>query len=256
MQAQGGEGEEPVYYQIAVCDFIGALMSAYGVIAALYARERTGRGQLVETSLASNAMAAQAGEFIRYAGRPADPPGGPNLLGVSALYRAYECSDGWLFLAIRTEAQAAAFAKEAGAALRAGTRHNVDSLLRAPLQGELATALERFFSSRERKEVLESLLAAGVPCAPCLTIGGLFDDKHLQANDLWWETEHPVNGAVRQTGRIVKWKRHRMRLERPAPLLGQHSREILLEFGIGKERVEDLIARGVVVAQENTTPDP
>ena len=73
MRAQGGEGEEPVYYQIAICDFITPLMAAYGVVAALHARERTGRGQLVESCLANNAMAAQAGEFIRYQGRPPTP---------------------------------------------------------------------------------------------------------------------------------------------------------------------------------------
>ena len=120
MRAQGGEGEEPVYYQIAICDFITALMAAYGVIAALHVRERTGRGQLVESCLANNAMAAQAGEFIRHQGRPPDPPGGPDLLGLSALYRVYKCSDGWLFLAVRTADQATALAEATGGALAAG----------------------------------------------------------------------------------------------------------------------------------------
>jgi crotonobetainyl-CoA:carnitine CoA-transferase CaiB-like acyl-CoA transferase len=87
-----------------------------------------------------------------------------------------------------------------------------------------------------------------VPCAPCLTIADLFDDEHLKANDLWWEVEHPVYGPVRQTGRIVKWQRRSMRLERAAPVLGQHSRELLLEFGLEPSRVEELIAKGVVLA--------
>ncbi|MDI6856987.1 MAG: CoA transferase [Dehalococcoidia bacterium] len=256
MRAQGGEGEEPVYHQIAVCDFVGALVAAYGVAAALYARERTGRGQLIETSLAAAAMAAQAGEFIRYEGRPADPPGGPDLLGVSAVYRAYQCSDGWLFLAVSTEAQAEALGMQAGAALPAGTGHNARNLLDAPLHGEVAAGLERFFSMRCRQEAVKDLVAAGVPSAPCLAIGDLFDDGHLKANDLWWETEHPVNGPVRQTGRIVKWKRHRMRLERPAPLLGQHSREVLLAFGIDRGRIEDLISRRVVIAGADIAADP
>jgi formyl-CoA transferase len=74
----------------------------------------------------------------------------------------------------------------------------------------------------------------------------IFDDEHLKANDLWWEMEHPVNGPFRQTGRIVKWKRHSMRLERPAPLLGQHSREVLLELGVDPSRIEDLTQKGVI----------
>ena len=248
MRAQGGDGEEPVYYQIAICDFITALMTAYGVIAALCVREQTGRGQLVESSLANNAMAAQAGEFIRYQGRPPDPPGGPNLLGLSALYRSYRCSDGWLFLAVRTADQAAALVQATGGALVPRAGHGATSLLQAPLQGDVASALEAFFATRRRQEVVESLAERGIPCAPCLTIADLFDDEHLKANDLWWDMEHPVNGPVRQTGRIVKWRRHSMRLERPAPVIGQHSRQVLLEFGMEPSRVEDLIKEGVVLA--------
>jgi crotonobetainyl-CoA:carnitine CoA-transferase CaiB-like acyl-CoA transferase len=249
MRAQGGEGEEPVYYQIAICDFITPLMAGYGVVAALHARERTGRGQLVESCLANNAMAAQAGEFIRYQGRPPDPPGGPNLLGLSALYRIYQCSDGWLFLAVRTADQAAALVQATGGALVPGAHRGVDSLLRAPLQGDVASALEAFFAGQQRQEAVQSLTEKGVPCAPCLRIADLFDDEHLKANDLWWDMEHPINGPVRQTGRIVKWQGHSMRLERPAPVLGQHSREVLLEFGIEPSRVDDLITKGVVFAQ-------
>lgn len=255
MRAQGGEGE-PVYHQIAVCDFIGALVAAYGVVAALYRRERTGRGQLVETSLAAAAMAAQAGEFIRYAGRPADPPGGPDLLGISALYRAYQCSDGWLFLAVSTEEQAEALLGKAEAAFAGAARHDAGSLLRAPPEGEVAAGLERFFSGVRREEAVRRLAAVGVPCAPCVAIGDVFDDRHLKANDFWWETEHPVNGPVRQAGRIVKWRRHQMRLERPAPLLGQHSREVLLDFGIDRNRVEELISRRIVIAGEDIAADP
>jgi crotonobetainyl-CoA:carnitine CoA-transferase CaiB-like acyl-CoA transferase len=248
MRAQGGEGEEPVYYQVAICDFITALMAAYGVIGALHVREHTGRGQLVESSLADNAMAAQAGEFIRYQGRPPDPPGGPNLLGLSALYRSYRCSDGWLFLVVRTADQATALVQATGGALVPGARHGAASLLQAPLQGDVASALEAFFAARQRQDTVQTLTEKGVPCAPCLTIAELFDDEHLKANDLWWDMEHPVNGPVRQTGRIVKWRRHSMRLERPAPVLGQHSREVLLEFGMEPSRVEDLIKEGVVLA--------
>jgi crotonobetainyl-CoA:carnitine CoA-transferase CaiB-like acyl-CoA transferase len=194
-------------------------------------------------------MAAQAGEFIRYQGWPPDPPGGPNLLGLSALYRIYRCSDGWLFLAVRTADQAAALVEATGRVLLPGAHRGVESLLEASLQGEAASALEAFFAGQQRQEAVQRLTEKGVPCAPCLRIADLFDDEHLKANDLWWDMEHPINGPVRQTGRIVKWRRYSMRLERPAPVLGQHSREILLEFGVEPSRVEDLIEKGVVFAQ-------
>jgi crotonobetainyl-CoA:carnitine CoA-transferase CaiB-like acyl-CoA transferase len=76
----------------------------------------------------------------------------------------------------------------------------------------------------------------------------LVDNEHLKDNDMWWDAEHPVNGPIRQTGRIVKWEGRSMRLERPAPMLGQHSREVLLKLGIARDRIEALIAEGVVFA--------
>ncbi len=248
MQAQGGDGEEPVYHQIAVCDFITGLMTAYGVAAALYVREHSGRGQQIETSLANNAMAAQAGEFIRYQGRPPDPPGGRDLAGVSALYRVYRCADGWLFLAVCTSEQAAALVRATGGGLAPHAEDAAASLVEAPLQGDAASALETFFAQGGLDETIQLLTQQGIPCAPCVTIQGLFDDEHLRANDLWWEMEHPDFGPMRQTGRIVKWGRRSMRLERPAPLLGQHSREVLLEFGVDSSRIEELILKGVVGA--------
>jgi crotonobetainyl-CoA:carnitine CoA-transferase CaiB-like acyl-CoA transferase len=247
MRAQGGDGEEPVYYQIAVCDFMAALLGVFGVTSALIAREKTGRGQLVETSLAAAAMAAQAAEFVRYAGRPPDPKGAPDLIGVSALRRSYECTDGWLFLAADDRSHAEALLYIAGEALNG---IDATTLLEAPAEGNAAARLEAFFAALSREEALRRMKAKGVPCAPCPTVVDLFEDEHLKANDLWWETEHTINGPLRQTGRIVKWGWHEMRLERPAPVLGQHSREVLLEFGVEPSRVDELIAKGVVLTTD------
>jgi len=247
MRAQGGEGEQPIYHQIAVSDFTAALLAAFGVVSALNALEETGRGQLVETSLLAAAMAAQAAEFTRYAGRPADVPGAPNLIGSSALRRAYQCADGWVFLAADAPSQAEALVTVAGDAFRG---LDAAALLGSPAEGDMAARIEAFFAGLSRGEAVHRLNASGVPCAPCLTIVDLFDDEHLKANDLWWDTEHTINGPLRQTGRIVKWGHHSMRLERPAPVLGQHSRAVLLEMGIEPSRVVDLISQGVVVTTD------
>ncbi|HUS83399.1 MAG TPA: CoA transferase, partial [Dehalococcoidia bacterium] len=124
------------------------------------------------------------------------------------------------------------------------------SLLEAPAEGDKAASLEALFAALSRDEAVRRLKAKGIPCAPCPTVVDLFEDEHLKANDLWWETEHTINGPLRQTGRIIKWGRHEMRLERPAPVLGQHSREVLLELGIEAARVEELIAEGAVLTTD------
>jgi crotonobetainyl-CoA:carnitine CoA-transferase CaiB-like acyl-CoA transferase len=247
-RAQGGHGkdDEPVYHNTAIVDFSSGLMAAYGMCAALYHRQVTGRGQLIETSLANNAMVAQAAEFVRYEGRPPALAGGRDILGISAAYRLYQCSDGWLFLATRTPKQAEVILRLFPDIPAGGG----EELLDAGWDEAAAKALEGYFAGEKRDSALRRLAGLGVPCSPCVTLEEVFVDPHLEANDLWWRSEDPVLGPFQQIGELVKWREHRMRLERPAPMFAQHSREVLAEYGIDHTRVEQLIAAGVVATAE------
>ena len=104
MKAQGGHGQPPFYLTCGVCDYAAALLTAYGVTAALYARNKSGKGQHVETSLTAASMAVQSGNFIFYDGRPDMENGGPDLWGTGALYRVYPTADNSLFLAATQQA--------------------------------------------------------------------------------------------------------------------------------------------------------
>jgi len=242
MRAQGGPRDEPVYLQLPVCDYGTALTSAFGIVAALHARERTGLGDRVETSLAHSALTMQAGEMIFYDGQPPDPSaGGRDLAGHHALYRAFGgASGGWLMVACTTDAQAAAFAGVVDVSVPA-------PVLGQETHGEVAAAIERVLAERTIEEWLEVLLPAGVPVAPCVSVSAMFEDEHLAANGLWWDAEHPTWGMVRQTGELVRWDEMSMHLQRRAPLLGEHTVECLGELGIGRERIQELVAAGVVM---------
>jgi len=251
-RAQGGNGkdDEPVYHNAAIIDFTSALMAAFGMCSALYQRELTGHGQLVETCLANNAMVAQAAEFIRYEGRPPVVPGGRDVLGISAAYRLYQCSDGWVFVAARTAEQAETILELIGGfPVSTGSE-----LLNAPWDGAAARAIEAHLASQKRDKILQILSEKGVPCCPCLTLEEVFVDPHLEANDLWWRSENELLGPFQQIGRTVKWSEHSMRLERPAPLFAQHSREVLIQYGIEPTRIEKLIESGAVVTAEQAAP--
>jgi crotonobetainyl-CoA:carnitine CoA-transferase CaiB-like acyl-CoA transferase len=250
MRAQGDRGGEPVYLQIAVCDYATALTAAYGIIAALVARERTGLGDRVETCLANASLTVQAGEFIFYDGKPADPPGGRDLAGRHALYRIYDTSDGALMLACTTSEHSVAVRDVVAAGLVEDSPRRAppvaEALDRAPpaphitvpddsphtLYGPLARELDKTFRTRDTRAWLDALHARGVPAAPCVPVASMFDDEHLCANDLWWDFDDPRWGAVRQTGALIKWDAMSMALTRRAPQLGEHSSEVLWEFGI------------------------
>ncbi len=241
MRGQGGPGDEPVYLQLAVCDYTTALSAAYGTLLALYARERTGRGQRVETSLLHSALTVQAGEFIFYEGRPADPPGARDLRGLHALCRIYEAADRSLMLSCTTPAHADGLAQVLGT-----TPPEQGDPLAQAAQGELAARIAARLVTEPAESWLERLRAAGVPAAPCVRVDEIFEHPQFEANRLWWDCEHPQWGRIRQPGALIRWDAQPMRIERRAPLLGEHTDEVLREFGLSDERIASLRAAGVV----------
>ena len=96
--AQGGD-DAPVLHMIAYNDYSAGALGALATVAALVARERTGRGQHVDVSLFRTAFAAQAAQMILFPGRPPDTRGGRDYLGPAASHRLYACLDGWLCVA-------------------------------------------------------------------------------------------------------------------------------------------------------------
>ena len=139
MAAQGGHHSHPVYLTCAICDYGAAMLSALGCVLALNSRNRTGRGQLCETSLLQSAMALQAGEFNFYDGRPDLENGFPEYRGSSAISRAYRCADSWLYLALDAPAQWQALTRLAGLTLPAG----FDAAAHEPSEGPLTDSLAR-----------------------------------------------------------------------------------------------------------------
>jgi formyl-CoA transferase len=245
MRAQGEAGGEPVYLQMALCDFGTAYSATYGVILALIARERTGLGDRVETSLAASAFTMQAGEFLFVDGKIVEAPaGGRDLAGLHALYRAHPASDGHVMLACRTEAQACAVLSALDLTVPAG------GLLSQPLDGALADAVAEKLRAHPKQHWLDALLPLGVPVAPCVTVDQLFEDEHTHANGFWWDAEHPRWGRVRQTGEVIHWVAMSMHLQRRAPVIGEHSLECLRELGVDESWITEMMEQRVIVQAE------
>jgi crotonobetainyl-CoA:carnitine CoA-transferase CaiB-like acyl-CoA transferase len=246
MRAQGGHGHPPFYLTCGVCDYAAALLTAYGVSAALYARQRTGQGQHVETSLLNAAMAVQSGNFIFYDGRPDMENGQPDLWGTGALYRIYPTVNNSLFLAAVEPSHWQTLC-EALRRTDLSRRYSFSEASREPVEGTLGRLLAEAFASRTTEDWLALLDAAGVPCAPVLPLPPLFSDEHVAANELIATHTHPQWGEVRQTGILSKFSRTPAVLPHVAPLLGQHSTEVLQEVAeYGQEKIRRLITNGVV----------
>ena len=244
MAAQGGPHHHPVYLTCAICDYGAAMLSAFGCILALRARQNTGRGQFCSTTLLQAAMAFQAGEFIFYDGRPAMENGSPERRGSSPLSRAYQCRDGeWLFISARSASQWRAL----GGIFASVGKIYYDTAAAEPEDGKLASTLAEEFQRLDREDVMARLARAEIPATVVNHFKDLFTDPQVAANDLLAELSHSQWGKVWQTGMLMKFSATPGRIERAAPMHGEHSDEVLREFlGYDSATTSALRSRGII----------
>ena len=244
------EGNPPLWYRYGHGDAAGAMTSVNAVLMALYHRNRTGEGQNMWTSMLHGTMLYTADSWLAADGTPSPRPTlDREQLGLDALYRLYETQDGWL--------QLAAVREEHWPQLCLVLRR--DDLVddprfataadRTSRRGELTDLLAEAFMADLATNWRAALRSAGVPAEISVdTWDGetiLFDDELVRLG-LVAEYEHPMLGRVRQLGNLVTFSETPGVQDRPAPMVGEHTREILRELGYDDADVADLHARGVV----------
>jgi crotonobetainyl-CoA:carnitine CoA-transferase CaiB-like acyl-CoA transferase len=265
MQMQGG-ADEPVFHQIPINDVASAAVAAFGIVAALCERRVTGRGQRVETSLASQSVLTQLGEMACRDGAPPEVPSGArDCPGLRALERFYACRDGWLAIDVRSPAHVHALldvlgparegpAREddgAPSALRAFTQLAPEVALRAPRDGELAAALCAAFAGRACAETVAALRRAGVPAAPVYAFLELLAEPgHVRA-DYFRQYTHPVFGDVLGMRRYMAFGRTPSEVMGRAPLLGEHAAELLAALGVDAAAHAELERAGITRTSES-----
>ncbi len=232
----GGDGT-PTVQPYPINDFGTGFLGAYAIALALLHRKRTGEGQHVDTSLVYTAGTLQSLFFQQYEGKVWDEPRGQDALGSSPLNRAYEASDGWLFLAAPPRHRAALDGVEGLASITG-------------LEGEaLESELERLLAGRAVDSWVGRLTARGIGAHRVVfDMRELLDDPWVQAHGLSITREHDDWGPITTTGPTTRLSRTPVVPGRPAPRPGSNSREILEEVGLG-DRFESLIDAGVIVTE-------
>ncbi len=245
--AQGTEGQPPYLNSVALSDHAGAVISAFGVLAALFARERTGQGQKISNNLVNSVMFMQSTEIAAY------------LMDDIKMVRR---GRGWLcgqfpFGAFR--------AKDRDVVSVFGSRDEWPKLCdvlgmpelgrdprydtqekREALKHELYPHLDAAFSQRTAAEWVSIFRASKMRVDPAQTYDEMCVHPQTQANDILLTQEHPNRGKLRSVGVPVKFEKTPARPDAPPPLLGQHTRDILAELGYDAARISELTSRGVV----------
>jgi crotonobetainyl-CoA:carnitine CoA-transferase CaiB-like acyl-CoA transferase len=240
-----GEGNPPVWYRFGMCDQACACQSAIGVLMALYWRERTGEGQLVDTSIVnggvylnSDVWSGPDGPFIR-------PRLDHEQTGIGPLYRLYRSQDGWIALVCLTDSHWQGLT-DVVPGLAGDSRFTTDADRAANAQS-LAALLEGVFATRSSEAWFKTLDDAGVPVeiADEDAAAGWLHDPDLIAKGLVVEYQHPEYGRMRQFGHLLNFSETPGKIWGPPPRLGEHSKEVLAELGYSADQMSDLRTRGV-----------
>lgn len=240
------DADSPQPHGPTLSDNISGFYCAYGVLAALHERARTGLGQRVESNMLESTMAFAADGFVNFK-RHGIAPDSLSRVRVSQSY-AFKCADG-LYLAIHLSSPAKfwtgllaaidspEFARDSRFAERSQRVENYTSL---------AAELAPRFLSQPRAHWLERLTAQDVPNAPVLSIPDVFDDPQVRHMDSFYRIEHPVEGEVWGVKSPLRFNGQRLAQPSTPPALGEHSADVLAEIGVDAERYADLRQRKIV----------
>jgi crotonobetainyl-CoA:carnitine CoA-transferase CaiB-like acyl-CoA transferase len=235
-----GFGGPPRYLRTAPTDYYTAALATQAVLAALFVRERTGRGQRIETSLLRGVLALQSGIAIDY-------PGKPTLIRENPTYRLYQAGDGeWFFLACGNQSFWVKLCTALGMEEFAGDPRFASWLLRLQNNEALLPILEKRFAEKPRAEWLEILAAHDIPAGPVKTVQEFMDDPAVRHHDMVHEYEHPEVGRLRVMGQPLVFADTPTRDPGPPPTLGQHTDEVLKEIGYDAVAITDLRTKKVV----------
>lgn len=247
MNLVGFEDKPPTYTLYGLSDVYSGMIAAYGIVQALFMRERTGQGQLVDVSMLDNMLALNERMVTLYSVTGQEPKRGR----LQHLWPrgAFQCSDGYVALNVPDDIIWQRLAQTVDRPDLVDDPRSADGTSRAANAGFLQPIIEEWMANKTRAEVVDTLNAAGVPAGPVYTARDVFADEHFRRRKMLVEIDDPEVGPkifARTTPHLSAAPEIPTR---PAPNLGQHTRPILQELlGYSANEVDRLVEEGVVAA--------
>jgi crotonobetainyl-CoA:carnitine CoA-transferase CaiB-like acyl-CoA transferase len=240
MSVTGQPGGDPVKCGIPIGDLSAGLFCAVAILSAVVARERTGRGQRIDTSLFEGALALSIWETAELwaTGRVPQPLGSAHRL--TAPYQALRTRDGHITVGGNNEKLWERLCGAIGRPELIDDPRFISNDARMEHRAELVRELEAALAGRGTDDWVAVLIEAGVPCGPIHDYRQVFEDPHTQAREMEIRLEHPVEGEIRALGIPVQMSDTPGAIRRPAPLLGEHTDEVLREAGFTDEEIAAL----------------
>lgn len=246
MSITGFPDGPPARNGVPIADLNAGFYAAYGTLCAYIHRLQTGKGQHVDTSLLEAGIAYSIWESAIYfaTGKPPGPVGSGHSL--SAPYQAFKTKDSYFIVGAANQANwerlCIAIEREE---LTLDPRFIANSDRRNNLK-ELQNTLEKTFVQRTTSEWIKTLDEAGVPCGPINNLAEVYSDPQVQSRGMIVEMEHAKAGKTRNIGLPIKMSATPGSIRNPAPILGQHTVEVLAEFGYTQREIASLTESSVI----------
>ncbi len=251
MAITGEPGRPPVKNGNPVSDINAGLLAVSGILAAYAHRLKTGQGQIVDTSLFEAALQQtywHAASFFA-TGESPGPLGSAHLL--TAPYQAFQARDGFINIGGANQSNWERIAEVLGHPEWRGDPRFATNSARMANRDALVVAMNAVLVTRTRAEWMALLDGAGVPAGPVHSLGEALTHPQALARGMVVDLVHPEAGATRAIGCPLHFSATPTRVDRPAPLLGEHTRELLREFDYTDAQVDAFIAAGVVEADKS-----
>lgn len=253
MSVMGAPDGPPVKCGLPITDLGAGLVCANAILVAIIARQRTGAGQYIDTSLFDAAMALSVWESSELwaTGRVPKPLGSAHR--ASAPYQAVRAQDGYMTIGINNDKFWQTFCGLIGRDDLVADPRFATNAERLARREELVLELETALMARTVDEWLNAFLDAGIPAGPILDYAESLSDPHTLARGMVQHLKHPVEGMVPALGIPAKLSATPGALRTAAPLLGEHTEDVLRSVGYEQSEIDRLLAKGSVFSLASPT---
>jgi formyl-CoA transferase len=236
-ERDGQPGAGPQKVGIAITDVLTGMYASVAILAAITHRERTGQGQYIDAALLDTIVAFNANQIASYFTAGKIPQRYGNAHAQVVPYEVFPTADGHIILAVGNDSQFASFCQAAGCAeLAEETRFKTNSA-RIVHRAELIPLIAEIMRSRTKREWIEALEAASVPCGPINNMKEVFEDPQVQHRQLRVDMPHPTGGTASVVRSPIRLSETPVEYRHAPPMLGQHNEEILMGL-LGKSDAE------------------